>query len=890
MQIIFGLSLDGPVFPPLLQDDGAVIGQVVCGPLGFLDILEKRLGLGGNWVPPVYRVEMYRQRLKIADTGARFYSESFALDEHATAQTLLAWRDELFLAGWDFSVTEGNPQRLQDLAAVEQLEAAALPFGFPERFHQVLSEVSCRKLHISRISLAEPRAQLGKHWEKLLSVIGSCGVVVADYEDASCHAASDLGQLQAALQDGGSRTAAGDGSLVILRAESDMQAAELLSAWTGCTPSMRRLFLLPRNDNTLQRILTTCGQPNLGVRVYSSQRPILQVLSLVLDLLWEPLDPYRFIEFLSLPDTPLRKRVARKLASVVAASPGIGGEPWQQALTELQDQFETAGTEEWGTVRKSIKEWLEHERFPFVTGIPKEVLCRVARRVGQWAGGHPLREDEDQTQLKALAAQATHLADILEVQPETHVMQPQLHRLLRLVQGEGQALGEPAEAGHHYWITEPEAIRAPADETIWVGVTRLNSRHIPRSPWTIPERLFLKSASVVLPDPLTQLNRIVAGYARVARLTSKRLVLVVPRLEAAEPSEAHPFLDSLEAIFGDTIHKLEVDGGEWLCGDNRLCTLAAEEVRQRNLPRPYRYWQIAPGSLPKRDVESYSSIVKVFNAPYQWVLRYPARLKEGPIQGIASHRNLMGTLGHRVFEKLFQPGMECDPWKEADVTRLVDAMVAELLPKEGAVFLMPGHAAERRQFQRQIKRSAFEMGKHIRENGWRVVGTEKHATGALGNQDVAGYVDLLLEKDDGSLAVVDLKWTLARYLRRNFLENRACQLALYAHMLKKKTLPHVAYFSLADALLVAPDRNGFKGARLAEIPEGESLSGLVKAMRETYDFRCCQFDKGLIEVPVKGTLPDPSLTLPLGSLIDPETVHDPAEYLALVGWEEEANA
>jgi hypothetical protein len=250
----------------------------------------------------------------------------------------------------------------------------------------------------------------------------------------------------------------------------------------------------------------------------------------------------------------------------------------------------------------------------------------------------------------------------------------------------------------------------------------------------------------------------------------------------------------------------------------------------------------------------------------------------------------MGNLAHRVFEELFTPGETCTTWTTATVITRIEALITELLPQEGAVFLLPGYGSQRREFERKTRASAIEMARHIWDNDWRVVGTEHPAAGVLLDQKLVGSVDLLLTKDDGSFAVVDLKWTFAKYLRLNFTESRCYQLALYAHMLKKKRLPYVAYFSLADAQLIAPDTTAFTGARLAELPDGESLPTLLAGIQATFQFRREQFAAGTIEVPVTGTVPAPGITLPAACLVDPEETQDPGEYLALVGWPEDSHA
>jgi len=894
VKITFGSALDSASYPPLTAGKSALIGEQRCGPLGLLQLLETRLGLSGVWEAEPYRVEVYRRRLLAADDGRRFYSRSLEVDAQGVAQTLLSWRDELLLSGWDFAPDDSLPPRLRDLAAVESLpafSAPALAWGCSERVRAVLARLPAEGLQISRVRRLEPEGSLGHPWELLMGRLAASGVPVTCCDPLAAGAGGDLGALQGVLRSGGSMTAQGDGSLLILRGGSDCELHDLLAAWLVSSGQSERLFILPAGDRALERVLTASGAPCLGISSYSSLRPILQLLPLLCELLWEPLDPYRLLELLTLPVTPIPRRAGRKLAEAVAASPGIGGKVWKAALQELEDdlsQDPEAGQERWARTRRSLEEWLGGERYPLGSGVPREALSELANRVAAWAGGKKLPDGADDSQLKALSAQAAHLARIAAGAPESHFSQPQLRKLLQMVLGEGLARGDEAGAGHLGWVTTPEGIVAPVGEVIWTGFTRGNSPGYRRSPWLKQEVRRLQKLGVTLPDRDLELARQVSGYGRAVLAARRRLLLVIPEVENGSPTERHPLYDRLAVLMGSSIRTLEISAAQWLAGDPRLDRVATEPVTQRQVPVPARFWTL-PGdvAVPGRERESYSSLEKVFQTPYSWVLGYGAKLREGVVQSIGSKNAIMGTLSHRVFEELFLPGEDCGAWTREGVEQKVAGLLAELLPTEGAVFLLPGRLSERQTIARRLKRAAWAMAGHIRDNGWRVKGTEVGAAGVLGAQEVEGSVDLLLDKPDGSLAVIDLKWGQSKWSRAKLMENRAIQLALYAQMLQvKKRMPQVAYFSFSEAILVAPDRAAFTSARLAELPDGESLATLIGRMERTLLYRQGELAVGRIEIPVAGTLPDPAALPPADILVDPEETYDPAEFRALVGWEE----
>ena len=113
LKITFGLDLDG--YQDLQPRDR--FNESICGSQGFLRLLELRLGLASKPASAAGRIVQYREFLQnAASIKERFYTASFAKDPLAVAETLLRWRDELVLAGWDGSPDPAASQRIRDLA------------------------------------------------------------------------------------------------------------------------------------------------------------------------------------------------------------------------------------------------------------------------------------------------------------------------------------------------------------------------------------------------------------------------------------------------------------------------------------------------------------------------------------------------------------------------------------------------------------------------------------------------------------------------------------------------------------------------------------------------------------------------------------------------------
>lgn len=893
MHITFGFHLDGPSYPSLPGGKDAVVGELRCGPQGLLKLIETRLGLTGVWAPYTYRVEAYRRRLMVGDDERRFYHFSLQANSLAVAKTLLFWRDALLLCGWDFH-SGLAPARLLDLAAVEGLPSGQIPnvpWGVAERMRAVL-EALPRPLGIAKISLIDKSCHLMPPWERLFQKLVQSGVSIVEPAEPRLTALGDLGALQSALRCGGSAEAAGDGSLVIFRPNSDTQAAEMMASWLSSDGAPKPVLIIPPGDRTLSRVLTERGAPELGITSRSASRPILQILPILIELLWDPLNPFRLIEFLSLPETPFPTWVARWLAEVVAVAPGIGGAKWGKKVAEIESALaERLSSERRGAtkLKELISFWLEMPRYRQCSGVPREAVVCLAKKIVNWAYTR-CSDRERASEMKTLADHAKQLFTIVETMPEDLITQPHMLQLIRMIQKEVPAIGNIAEAGHLPWVESPDAVTDKAKDVIWWGFTNSNTPSLRRSPWTKSEIDFLAQKSVLLPEAGDESARLASGLTKPVFNAQDRLILVIPRFEQGTEACPHPLYARIKAVFRNSLPKIELSANDWLSGCRVLPALPTSALPSRALPVPQRFWRIQGLQLSPREVESYSSLNDLFYNPFKWVLKYKAHIKDGPLQGVSNIKTLMGNLAHRFFQEVFLPGVDFGEWNQKKMDRVADATLAPLMTQEGALLLLPGFEAERVFFVTKVKTAAWSMVCHIRDNGWRVVGTELTADGMLGSQQISGRIDLLLERDNDS-ALVDLKWSGSQYRREELAGNKALQLALYAHMLAHGGIsPHVAFFIISERTLIATDRRGFLNACVVTPPEGGSLVSLVKQMELTWHWRWSQLGTGMIEVPVDGTLPDPEYPVCIGALVAPEDTCNPGEFLVLAGWKEENHA
>ena len=109
------------------------------------------------------------------------------------------------------------------------------------------------------------------------------------------------------------------------------------------------------------------------------------MLPLTLDTYWRPIRIDCIImELLTLPTSPLPKKLSFKLARVLSEEPGIHGEKWHVAINEAVADIENAWIEqglETKQVNKRKKEllekidiWVNHEYFDTTDGLPCSII------------------------------------------------------------------------------------------------------------------------------------------------------------------------------------------------------------------------------------------------------------------------------------------------------------------------------------------------------------------------------------------------------------------------------------------------------------------------------------------------------------------------------------
>ena len=854
MRLHFGLSIQDGFLPTPTKIS---IGESYLGPRQLLQLLEQHLGLSVPEEDVAHlRIEQYRQALKryLTEHPQAFFAASFAADDLGTASALLNRRDELLMAGWDFTTKGIKAERLLVLAALEQ-DVHLFP-GLADRLNAVLQKSQHVTRFVDELHLCDERQLYPIFWQRLFEQLQNEGLPIIDYEPAAeTDRSTDLGKWQAFIKGDLEEKPQlkGDGSLLLLRSFRETHMAAHLAQVLRLNQEFQPSILVPQANQTLDNALTLEGLPSLGVPAKSLARPSLQVLKLAPAFLWEPLDLYKIMEFVSLAVVPLEEGLARRIAAFLAETPGLFSGRWQGMIRtyfdeELPQRIHSKRKLTVDGVRKEYEFWFNRRRADSRSEkVSKSDVRAIYAHLQEWAIDQG-REDEAAS-LLVLAAQTRRIVELLDALTEDELGYLELERIVRTIYEPAPLQYQAAETGHAPYVHQPGAVIGPVQDLVWWDFFEQEPDYF-FSHWYPDELQALEQLGVKLEGPDEQNDRLLIERKRPVLHTQGRLLLCYPDFTNGQAVQAHPLLGDLVAAFGEdlSVISLHLDKGHigdawkgWL----DLPTFGTVSPNPLSAPQPIVK---VPRSLDAREQETPTSLESLLYYPYQWVFRHHIKLRQSSILSVVQDNRLLGNLAHRLLEQLlkaYQPD-----WTREQVNEWVSREVPILLQREGATLLLYGREPERIAFTKQMKFAAWSLLSLLRQDNWQVLATEYELDGALGSMALKGRADLVLGRD-AERAVIDLKWRGVHRYSNLLSSGEDIQLALYSRLTGGDGgFAHTAYFIIEKARLLVRNTQAFSDVQPVqdEVDHKEVYDALLDRLEKPYQWRLKQLQLGEVEV------------------------------------------
>jgi ATP-dependent helicase/nuclease subunit B len=842
VDLIFGAAADGAVYPDFPgQGQGALDVEVV-GPGGMLDSLESQLGLSGPHTAEAVRIAAYMAKLRAACASTRhpFFAASFAKDPWATARLLLGWRDRLIESGW--SGASIGTARVDALAEAEGA-GPQLPLGKSDRLRALLAALDHEAtLDLTSLTVLGGCSLLPPPWQHLVQALSGRGVRVEDSVEPSDGAAwapsSDLRRARAFLARGTEEPLLGDGSLVLLEADTGLLAAEAVAEWlaAGTEEQLADTVVVSPDGDTalLDAMLGARGLPALGQSAYSPWRGALQVLPLAFALSWKPFNPQVLMNLLLLPRAPVAPYAARKLAAALSQEPGTGATAWARAWAEIEEHLKQQaatwkGAPDPQTQHDDWHEWTTGGLYDRLAGMPAADARHISARVGAWA--NRLDAGERDPLMRELVGAAGALSQAIDVLGQEYLPALLLERMItQVLTPGGQNSAIAAQAGGLRCVQRPGALWAPAARVIWWDCKGPGERPL-SGPWSTSEVQTLEAHGCMIESPAAAAARINWENTNVARMAGERLILVSASFSGGEETLSHPLIQQLEPLLRPPSVRIRWRGEQLL--ERTGGTLAGRALPRRlsatsPLPRPCARWTPPPSAIARlaSRVESATSLERLMECHLRWLLLDVLGLRRGRFAEIPSTSQLLGTLAHAVARRVLLPGPLGDP---PAISQAVRAAFDALLPALAAPLLQPEHASELAEAQSRIPAAIADLVMLLRRRNLAVVATEATREAAfVDGPRVKGRLDLLVRRPAGDLGLIDLKWTRnGKGRRAEIAEGRALQLATYGAIADPGSRAAVpgAYYLLRQRRLI-----GERGSPVAE----EEIDG-ERSLPETWE-------------------------------------------------------
>lgn len=818
MRIRFGLMFQETTYPEFVDGFEHSFSES-----SFLVWAEQQLGLEKTRPQEHLRIEQYRQILEayVEVNPNAFFVQSFKADSFSTADLLLKMRDELLLTAWDFKAQEGMPLRLRQFVTIEQYAIGKLEAGFSERFLAIENALQTHTLPVAEIYLNEPLALMPLHWQRLFNQLQLQGVILEQIilqKQNSLSQKTDLDVFKARILnadniENASAKAAlkGDGSLLVLQANHDTDAAYFLAKFRRTNNDYAPVLLLDRQKSkTLDIAMIQEGLPSFGLQSISLARPMAQLLKLSTAFLWEPIDVYKILEFLSLPNKPIVASLARNLADAIAKRPGLFGALWTSTVAryfgKLRDDIKAKQALGESTFEEEKQLKLAESQYEFWFskrqrhnrrhGVTVKECSQLFDYIYKWAAQEidtvkervrnyeeiitkQLYKDEtdlmrlrskiesqqqSQISLNALRIQAERLLQVMDVYSikENARLSPlELERIMKALEEPAPLILRPKEVGYWHYFTHTSTVTESIDSLIW-----WNFVDTPRSAlfsiWYPQERMYLDTLGYSLDAMDKKQALTIWQNKRTLAAVEKQLILVIPKTVEGQNTAPHPFWCDLEAIWGHDLKKIIYAIKPFVeSSDNTLpnntTTLGKyfkipvyqqlQAVEKRTVESFLHLGEIAPETWHKEQ-ESFTGLENLIYIPYQWAFESNIGLKRSSILSVTKENTIKGNLAHSMVQDLVQQIQEGKvKWEEEAIAEWFTNEFPIYLDYEGVTLQMFGKEADRTQYHNQLQYAIVQLMKYIKENGWSFLASEKNLQGEISKRKIVGIADLVLYRN-----------------------------------------------------------------------------------------------------------------------------------------------
>ena len=854
MKIVYSPLYSGNYFLNL-QEKGVALDVQVLETQGLLTQLAMHAGIHQQIPSFPERLTAYHKALLEYDQAHpdNIFHRSISIDSMSVAKTLLRWRDDLALCGWNGDINLNGCTRLNTLAEIDK--------GFEDKGIAKLLNILQEQLNL----MASGKAIIPSIYKGLTIEIPCTFDLLPDYIQPIFNSLQSLGVV---IEVSDENINAMPKTILEIHFSQQWQA----EAWLSQQQPTDYNVWINTDNKRLDNWLHMSGNPVCGSEMTSTNPQITQLFLLAVQLFQRPLNVNTLLQYLFLPECPLDRTLCRNLAKKIVREGGFCNEAVQECINSyILKEFKA---DDDVTPQESTKEQREENYIKYLPfdlrsddsalplaeesdAVEVKALSKFLSSISSYASNRAVKitavqpYDARIAQLRNVAETTDALLSQIDALEEKEMSFTILSQWAQSLYEDGDFTLYHAQTGSRQLINRPSNMIDKAAKTIWCDFYGDIPNTLSTDFLSNHEVEQLKGQGVMLWDKQHENDFMHMMLALPIHKTTDELTIITCDQQGVTVLPKHPLYHQLNR----SITKTEK-------GDDLYKRLATKEIEAVDNHREEDNTMIRfdAGKHPVtwRSVESFSALEKLLQDPFDYFMQYPLQFQDISDTNIKL-QTTSGNVAHEVVEFLFTADRNGEPLDSYVLHHYEQAFRRGLIRK-GALLLLPEYHLEKERLAYQLKQCVSKLATIIQQNGLTVIQCEQKEEQDLGLQGgiiLQGFIDMLLRDKDGHEVVFDLKWTSKKDKYKTILEqNRALQLAIYKEMLlhheNTSASVRTAYFVMPSGILFSTDE--FISENCQQITP-KIQAELMPQLRNGYAERVREISEGRIEtadnVPVK---------------------------------------
>lgn len=818
MKIIYSPFYNGSSYIDLNKRKDSLLGLKVCGSNELLSLLELRAGIATMELSEPERLVAFHESIR-RNVENTIFEQSFKTDEVGVARQLMAWCDNLLMAGWNHK-EQRFTRKLEDLAKL--LDSTYNNFQairWKEIYNFIkdniiFDEGDCLEVHATK----------------------ECLPLVIRRTLDELHHQGFVEYVQPSTIDSAYK-------LKVYKFKTRTAAYQ----WYLSDPdSLKDINVTISNDNCiLNDMAISLNKPLVSSRSVESNPQILQLFKLGMSLFARPLNVYNLLSYLQVPGHPA-KGIAFQLAKVLASEGGIN-EEWQKTIDEY-DFKDKDGNDKRDDCLPFINMVTEDYQ---KDSIPVEPIKYYANKLAHWCDMQTCSKhvsDERKEQLVVLASFCRSLVQTLKGRKTITS-----EELLVAVDGIYQPQSfthYKAEKDSPDFISSITQLADSVDNVCWLGCVGSSLSIYPYDFLNAEEIKKLNVQGLSIPSKTefyTQHRQLQLNALQNIR---QKLILVCWEYDGIERQEEHPLM---------TEFKTKYDAEQWagIMVENEKPNLKEKDGKVMELDILPDY-QLKGDQLKtlRREKESYSSISKLIQHPFDYTVDYLLKLREPTVGQLNDLDTTKGNVAHLFIENLVKEFGKDMPNKYKNLKdEEKDSRINIAICQKGAILFLPEYKMELQQFVVKLKESVSVLADIITHLSLQPLECEVKMNvqfETIGSFEAKPDMVLQERNNPSNYVIFDFKWSESSSFEKKLKEKRAMQLEFYSQAAgkyygQKPEEIKVAYYLFPKCRLITTDFPKSDHIDEVEVDSDAENRVLFEEIKNSYTYRRNELNNGKVE-------------------------------------------